>query len=51
MIVYFKFFRLNPLLFEDIEIDNYKEVPNLKSLADNYNLNKANKFIQEIYLK
>ena len=37
--------------FEDIEIDNYKEVPNLKNLADNYNLNKANKFIQEIYLK
>ena len=45
------FFRLNPLLFEDIEIDNYNELPNLKNLADNYNLNKANKFIQEIYLK
>lgn len=45
------FYRINPIIFEDIEMDDYKKVPTLKEVADNYNLDKANKFIREIYLK
>lgn len=45
------FYRINPFLFEDIEIDDYKKVPKLKDIADSFNLAPSNKFINEIYLK
>lgn len=45
------YLRINPILLEDIEIDDYTKVPLLKLTADNYNYEKANKFIREQFLE
>lgn len=45
------YLRINPVLLEDIEIDDYTKVPLLKLTADNYNYEKANKFIREQFLE
>lgn len=45
------YFRINPILLEDVEIDDYTKVPLLKLAADNYNLEEANTFIREQFLK
>ena len=45
------YLRINPILLEDIEIDDYTKVPLLKLTADNYNYEKANTFIREQFLK
>ena len=43
--------RINPILLEDIDIDDYKKVPILKEAANKYNLEKANSFIRERFLR
>lgn len=45
------YLRINPILSEDVEIDDYTKVPFLKSTADTYDYEKANKFIREYFLK
>ena len=45
------YFRINPILLEDIEIDDYTKVPLLKLTADNYDYEKVNNFIREKFLK
>lgn len=45
------YFRINPLLFEDIELDDYKKVHSLKLTADSINLDDANSFIRDTFLK
>lgn len=44
------YFRLNPLLVDDVEIDDYKKVNLLKDCANNYDLEKANLFIKNNFL-
>lgn len=45
------YMRINPILMKEIEMDDYKYVPYLKRLGETYNLDKANNFIREYYLK
>lgn len=45
------FFRLNPLLEKPIALDNYKEVPYLKQLADEINLDPIINFIEDYFLR
>jgi len=45
------YLRINPKLPNDIELDDYKKVPLLRNIANNYNLIQTNSFIREIFLK
>lgn len=45
------YMRINPILLKEVEIDDYNSVPYLKNMGENYNLNNANKFIKEYFLK
>ncbi|MDS0524406.1 patatin-like phospholipase family protein [Clostridium sp. SHJSY1] len=45
------YFRINPKLPIDIELDDYKKVTILKNIAQKYDLTKANYFIQNVFLK
>ncbi|NLK95524.1 MAG: hypothetical protein GX275_10105 [Clostridiales bacterium] len=44
------YFRINPTLFKDIEIDDYKKVPHLKEMANSYDLKETEKYIENYYL-
>lgn len=41
------YLRINPLLLDDIELDDYKKVPLLKEIADKYSLSNVDAFIKE----
>lgn len=45
------YFRINPNLPIDIELDDYKKVNILKNIAEKYDLTKANYFIKNVFLK
>jgi len=45
------YLRINPKLPIDIELDDYKKVPLLKNIGNNYDLDKANSFIRDVFLK
>jgi patatin-like phospholipase/acyl hydrolase len=45
------YFRINPELPIDIELDDYKKVDFLKNIAHKYDLTKVNYFIKNVFLK
>lgn len=45
------YLRINPKLPDYIELDDYKKVPLLKTIANKHNLSKANLFIRDVFLK
>ncbi|MBD7911496.1 MULTISPECIES: patatin-like phospholipase family protein [Clostridium] len=45
------YFRINPELPIDIELDDYKQINFLKNVAYKYDLTKANNFIKNVFLK
>ncbi|GAA0069048.1 patatin-like phospholipase family protein [Clostridium sardiniense] len=45
------FFRINPILDNEIEMDDYKKVNEMKKLASSLDLTKAYKYIENYFLK
>lgn len=45
------YMRINPILKSEVELDDYRAVPNLRLLGENYNLDEAIDFINNYYLK
>ncbi|GAA0084544.1 patatin-like phospholipase family protein [Clostridium sp. CTA-7] len=45
------YFRINPRVSKFIEMDNYRFIPYLKSIASNYDLSTLYSYIENIYLK
>lgn len=45
------YFRINPKIPKFIDLDEYKYIPYLKSIANSYDLSKAYNYIEKVYLK
>jgi uncharacterized protein len=45
------YFRLNPKIPKFIDLDEYKYIPYLKTIANNYDLSMTNNYVKNIYLK
>ncbi len=44
------YFRVNPVLFKNVEIDDYKKVPYLKETGNSYDLKDVKKYLETYYL-